>query len=121
MIEIKLILFILLIHFLADFALQTHWQASNKSTNFIALNQHVFSYSIIWLIASYIWFESEYALLFWLITYTAHLATDFFSSKASKHFFDKEDYHNGFVIIGIDQVAHYIQLIFTFKLIEGLI
>jgi general stress protein CsbA len=121
MIEIKLMLFILLIHFLADFALQTHWQASNKSTSFKALNQHVFSYSLIWLIASYIWFENSLACLFWLITYTAHLATDFFSALAAKRFFDQKDYHNGFVIVGIDQVAHYIQLIFTFKLIESLL
>lgn len=35
------LIFILLIHFLADFGLQTHEQASGKSTSLVWLTKHV--------------------------------------------------------------------------------
>ena len=43
--EIKLIFWILICHFIADFLLQTDWQAKNKSSNFEALASHVTVYS----------------------------------------------------------------------------
>ena len=32
-------------HWVADFVLQTHWQASNKSKNNVALSRHVLVYT----------------------------------------------------------------------------
>lgn len=122
MISIKLMLFILLIHFLADFVLQTHWQATHKSTSWVALHYHVTSYSLTWLMASWIWFEKIHlALIFFIITYIFHFITDAITARLSKPFFNNKDYHNGFVVVGFDQVVHYIQLIFTFELIQNLI
>jgi len=122
MIEIKMLFYILLIHFLGDFALQTHEQATNKSIdgNERYLTFHVLTYSLTWFIASIMMFDGPY--IFWkmlgfgTITFFAHFITDWTTSRIGKKFFEKDDYHNGFVVIGADQVAHYVQLVLTYQL-----
>jgi hypothetical protein len=116
MTETLFILF-LVIHFLADFALQTHEQATKKSSSNRYLAYHVGTYSIIWTL--FIFAASSNPIIgfmFGLITFISHYATDYFTSRLSKKFFDKNDFHNGFVVIGFDQILHYIQLIYTYKL-----
>lgn len=118
----RLFLFILIIHFLADFGLQTHEQANKKSSDWLILFYHVGVYSLVWLIASWFWFgEFFHALLFSLITFCIHYITDAITSRISKPFFEKNDYHNGFVVIGFDQILHYIQLWLTFNYINQII
>lgn len=112
----QIFLYILLIHFLADFGLQTHEQATLKSTSVKWLSYHVGVYSLIWFIASYTYFlDFEKALRFFFITFLAHFLTDYATSRIGKPYWDKKDLHNGFVIVGLDQVLHYIQLYYTFK------
>lgn len=113
--RIEYIIFILLIHFLADFALQTPEQAEKKSTDSWALAAHVLVYSGVWWIASAIYLGWDQGALFACITFSAHFLTDFVTSRLSKPFFSKKDYHNGFVVVGFDQMLHYIQLILTFN------
>lgn len=116
MISIQLIIFLLFIHFLADFGLQTDDQAVNKSSSGKYLSMHVGVYSLCWLIAMGIWTGSFItAIYFANITFVFHFLTDYFTSRISKSFFDKKDFHNGFVIVGFDQLLHYIQLIFTYQ------
>ena len=108
-------LFILLIHFLGDFGLQTHEQATNKSSSDKWLFYHVGVYSMIWFLASWIWFGSaETAFVFASITFIFHFLTDFATSRIGKPFWEKGDIHNGFVVVGFDQILHYIQLHLTF-------
>lgn len=117
----QLFLYILLIHFLADFGLQTHDQATLKGTNNKWLTYHVGVYSLIWLIASYIYFGDIWgAILFSYITFIFHWATDWCTSRIGKPFWEKKDFHNGFVVVGFDQILHYLQLYLTFKFIDGL-
>ncbi len=117
----SIFLYILLIHFLADFGLQTHEQATNKGKGNKWLLYHVGVYSIIWFIASYIYFNSlNNALLFSIVTFVFHFATDWITSRIGKPFWEKQDLHNGFVVVGFDQVLHYVQLHYTFKFILGL-
>ena len=107
-------LFILLIHFLADFGLQTHDQATGKSTSTKWLTYHVGVYSIIWLLASWVYYDNfAQAITFATITFILHWITDFLTSRIGKPFWDKQDFHNGFVVVGFDQVLHYIQLVGT--------
>ena len=118
--EATTVIFLLLIHFLADFGLQTHDQAINKSTSNLWLFYHVGVYSIVWLIAMYsftdIFIES---LVFTIITFICHFGTDYITSRISKKFFAKDDYHNGFVVVGFDQLLHAIQLIYTYIILDN--
>ena len=116
------LIFFLLIHWLADFALQTHKQAIGKGEgkNFFnrELLKHVSVYSLIWLLISniieYNWIK---ALEFSIITFICHYITDYITSRISKKFFNDNDYHNGFEVVGFDQILHYLQLYYTFKFI----
>lgn len=114
----KLFLLILLIHFLADFALQTHEQATKKSYDNEALMQHVGVYSIIWFFAA-LMFTGVFwlSLAFAIITFVTHYGTDYWTSRISKPFFEKGDFHNGFVVVGFDQLIHYVTLYYTFKIL----
>jgi|APSaa5957512576_1039674.scaffolds.fasta_scaffold03230_17 hypothetical protein len=116
--EINIFIFILLIHFLGDFVLQTHEQAKEKHKSPEMLTYHVLTYSFIWLIAMYVWTDNIwYSVYFTCITFVTHWIIDLFSSNIGKPFWRDKDYHNGFVVVGADQVLHYLQLIFTYKLL----
>lgn len=116
-----LFIYILLTHFLADFCLQTHEQAMNKSTSDKWLTYHVATYSLVWLLATlYILPVSDFnpgCIGFAAITFFAHWVTDYCTSRIGKQFWDKKDLHNGFIVVGFDQILHYLQLWYTFKLL----
>lgn len=106
-------------HFIADFVCQTHWQATNKSSNNIALGQHVLTYSLMMLFvtASFL----GYHLFFWWVGYvlingSLHFLTDYCTSRLSKHYWNKGETHNFFVVIGADQLIHQVCLIGTYIL-----
>jgi len=118
MISYKILISILVIHWLADFALQTHDQASQKSTNTTMLLKHVLTYSFVWIWGAWLLVDTpEKIVLFVMITFISHIITDFWTSKFVKVCFDNQDYHNGFVVIGADQILHYVQLFLTYKLL----
>ena len=115
-------LIIIIIHFLADFALQTNHQAQNKSAGWdwfnIALLRHVTSYSLVWAVVILAMSTPLVALGFTLVTFICHYITDWFTSRISKPLFDDKNYHDGFVVVGADQVAHYVQLYYTLILFD---
>ena len=121
---------ILFIHWVADFVLQTHWQATNKSKNNRALTAHVGTYTLTWFVAfglivviphNYFGIDTVpgatpanlKVLLFFPITFVAHWITDYFTSRWTSKLYAKGDYHNFFVVIGFDQLLHYAQLFLT--------
>jgi hypothetical protein len=114
----SIFIYMLVIHFLADFGLQTDEQAKGKSTRRYHLFNHCAVYSAIWFLASYVllndWVNS---FVFAAITFGFHFITDLFTSRIGKMYWDEADYHNGFVVVGFDQVLHYIQLYYTLVLI----
>lgn len=115
---------IILIHWFADFVLQTDKQAKGKSKNWKNLLSHTGIYSLVWLIPSLIIFfnQSEIgiikALLFVLITFIAHTITDYFTSRLNSKLWTKGEVHNFFVSVGFDQVLHYVQLFLTYYLLK---
>ena len=113
----SVIIYILLIHFLADAGLQTHWQAMNKSISNIALLRHVGVYSGVWLLASPIYLGWEGAAVMASVTFVTHFIVDYITSRVSKQFFHVEDFHNGWVVVLGDQLIHYVQLFLTFSYI----
>lgn len=109
-INLIIILSIILIHFFGDFIIQTDWQAKNKSSNLEALLNHTTTYTLCWL-PFCLYYHLGY---FMIITWFFHTITDYLTSRWVKKSFEKQDYHMGFVKIGLDQCGHYIQLFLTF-------
>lgn len=119
---------ILAVHWLADFVLQTHWQASNKSKDIEALLRHVGTYTIVLSIAvPWIFgaakvtdgFEGFAGFLFVMLNSVLHFATDYFTSRWSSRLWAKQDWHNLFVVIGFDQLIHQVTLAVTMLLFFG--
>lgn len=117
MISILTALLIIVIHFFADFVCQTHEMAINKSKSNYWLSVHVAVYTFVTFLAWHFTLlqpASEYHMSVYLLLagfiFTTHWITDYITSRISSKYFGKGDYHNGFVVVGIDQVLHYAQL-----------
>lgn len=107
-------LWLLAAHWVADFVLQTHWQASNKSKNNVALSRHVLVYTAILGLASFPLMVGNIAWLPFVVGNGAlHFATDYFTSRWSSKLYAKQDWHNFFVVIGLDQLIHQTTLAVT--------
>lgn len=125
MIDLKIVLAIILIHWLADFVFQTDKMAKGKSKNWNDLLNHTGTYSVIWLIPIILlfpkdWTTSQYVLTslsFGGITFIAHTITDYFTSRLNSKLWAKGDVHNFFISIGGDQVLHYTQLLLTYYIL----
>jgi hypothetical protein len=117
---IILVISILLIHYVGDFAFQTHYQAINKSKNNIALTYHVLTYSLLWAAVSFMYgilTHNYNILLFAPITFICHWITDYFTSRLNTKLWEAGNPHNFFVSVGADQMYHYIQLFLTYYLL----
>lgn len=110
----QLLLTILISHWIFDFIFQTHKQASRKAVNNAHLWMHVQNYSLCWIPVS-AFFVGWDCFMFFIVTFICHFGTDYVTSRLVKKRFDAGDYHNGFVVIGFDQILHYLQLYLTFK------
>lgn len=99
---------LLAVHWFADFVLQTHWQASNKSKNNEALMRHVGVYTLVLAAAvPFIFAVNSLApFLFVMVNSALHFCTDYVTSRISSRLYTKQDWHNFFVIIGFDQLIH---------------
>lgn len=118
--NVILIFIMLLIHWFGDFVLQTDEQAKNKSSSDKALTEHVFTYTLMWVLPATIgaiYYNSGGLIFFPAITLAAHWITDYFTSRLNKKLYEKGKIHEFFVSIGFDQILHYTQLILTFKLL----
>lgn len=107
-----ILIYLLFLHFIADFVCQTSWMAQNKSKNFLALFSHVLTYGLVLFLGT-IYFGIDKAFLFSLVNFGLHLLVDFFTSKATSYLWKKGDVHNFFVVIGLDQLIHQACLILT--------
>jgi hypothetical protein len=116
---------IIFIHWIADFVLQTDWQAQNKSKNNYALLSHTSNYSLVWLLPMCLVFGKmkEGATTEWIIwstfyfsmiTFVVHTVTDYFTSRLNSKLWSQGKVHYFFVSVGFDQVLHYGQLFLTY-------
>jgi hypothetical protein len=127
MISLNEIFYILVIHWVCDFQLQTDKQAKGKSSNLSDLINHTFiySYSMTLLLMIYNMLLTNinnhdlglYHISFFFITFLSHTITDYFTSRINKKLWEKGDTHNFFVFVGLDQILHYFQLFLTYKLL----
>lgn len=104
--RMTILIAILATHFIADFICQTDWMAVNKSVSWKALLIHTAVYSICF---------SYFGLLFVVITFLFHTATDAITSRITSKLWVANERHWFFVTIGADQLIHYITLFLTYN------
>jgi fatty acid desaturase len=124
------LIFILFIHFVADFLFQSRQMGVKKSRNIYWLFAHVYVYSIITFLGWIYFFNLNIKMSFELISLTvfSHFLTDYITSKLSSKFYLKSKKSKSlkeskyfewlfWSTIGFDQLIHAITLILTFKYI----
>lgn len=103
-------LWLLPIHWIGDFVLQSHWMAQNKSKSFDALGDHVFIYMIVLFVGvCVISSDCVIALEMAATNGILHFVTDYFTSRWTARYFGN-DWHTFFVVMGLDQLIHHVTL-----------
>lgn len=115
------IIFILSVHFVADFLFQNKWMATNKSKDIYPLLIHIVVYTWILLVASLFIFDNKVnAWYFAILNGALHYCVDFITSKVSSYM-----YRNNYMgtnklpnisfwsVIGLDQLLHSVILIYS--------
>jgi hypothetical protein len=121
--ELWHILLLLLGHTVADFVFQNDNTAKRKGKSNTVLTTHVCIYTgVLALFTLPIIFTVPAAsllpqlwVLFMVINFVAHFATDFVTSRLTAHFWLQEKRHEFFVTIGFDQFAHMAVLLLTYS------
>ena len=138
--NINLIVILFVLHFLGDFLFQSRWMAENKGKNVLALSLHVLIYSLVLFIGLYscraVYREiigsfrpnilsfadqinGNQLLWFVAINFLLHFVTDLTTSQFTRYFWEKNDKHKFFAVIGFDQCVHQICLMITAKIFLG--
>lgn len=119
---------LLVAHFLGDFVLQNDWMAQNKSKDIKALVFHTWVYSLCF---------AAWGAEFWVMTWLTHFFTDAVTSRITSKLwfvrviephngpgqkfygaFDCGNRHYFFVMIGFDQLIHFVTLAATLRLLS---
>lgn len=118
---------IMFLHWIADFICQTDWQAKNKSKNWFALGLHVINYTVVMsigfylltlILGPYVTLSMYYTFL--LVTFVTHFVTDAITSRVTAYLYQKNDIHNFFVVVGMDQFIHYLTLAATLRYVGAI-
>jgi hypothetical protein len=133
MISVGLAIFLLAVHWFADFYCQTDDMALGKSTSLVWLSLHVAVYTTVltfFLVGStlscrylpYYDAAPDYELrkasiaavaLYALSNGVIHFVVDYFTSRWTARLWNAGRRHDFFVAIGVDQLIHAVILIFT--------
>lgn len=116
----NLLMWILFMHYVADFICQPDEIAKTKSKSLDALTAHIVIYGFVlftgMLPVSALLNLSLYKVILWLgINCCAHFITDAFTSRAASRRLKLNDHHNFFVVIGADQFIHIATFILTMQ------
>ena len=118
------VLFILVVHWFADFVLQTHHMSTRKSSSNYYLTMHVSVYTfttiVLWALVFPFTPLHITSLGIWAsfaVIFVTHWVTDYFTSRWTSKLYKEVRFHDFFVVIGLDQVLHYTQLLLTFNYI----
>lgn len=107
MISVSVVLFMMFVHWIADFRHQTDEMARGKSKSNYWLSVHAGIYTAIMALGACVFIPTFWAWVAWVaFNGAAHWVTDYFTSRASSKYFAVGDYHNGFVVVGFDQWIH---------------
>lgn len=114
-------IWLLAVHFVADFICQTDWMATNKSRDWNALGTHVLVYTAVFmwaLIAVGFHWGGGGLGLFLCLTFVTHFFTDAVTSRINSRLWLANQRHWFFVGIGADQLVHAATLAWTWNYIR---
>jgi hypothetical protein len=100
------IIYLLTLHFIGDFILQSNYMASNKSKSNLALGLHVLVYGLPLIFISF---------NFAVVNVIFHFIVDYITSRITFALWQRRNIHYFFVVIGLDQLIHSITLILTYQ------
>lgn len=118
--NIDLIPFLLIVHYIADFICQTRWMGENKSKDWRALLLHVGIYTFVLSVcmnAVVPNFPAEYPHNFVIFNGVAHWLTDYVTSRASRWAYENKRMGMFWNIIGADQLIHGLTLYYSAKML----
>lgn len=104
---VEIMLYLVWMHFVADFLLQTDRIALNKSSSNSILLLHVTAYGLCFM---------SVGVAYALANTVLHFITDWITSRLTKRLWQANERHWFFVVIGLDQAAHMTALIATYNL-----
>jgi hypothetical protein len=105
------IIWILFLHWVFDFILQSDKMAINKSKSWYWLLTHTIGYSFVaFPIAIPLGIPIVSAALFYWYLLITHTLIDGVTSRITSYLWKKEERHWFFVIVGFDQLLHYITI-----------
>jgi hypothetical protein len=120
----ELLLWIMFLHWVADFVAQSDWMARNKSKKMWPLFCHCATYGIVMLFGMIfadmsfgLGVSALYTTLWALFNATAHFLIDGVTSRVNSWLWEKKDVHNFFVSIGFDQYIHFLLLALSAKML----
>ena len=111
--------FVLIAHWIGDFAFQTSKMALRKSEEIKWLSIHVTVYMIVLGLFSVFLFPLKTAITYVIINTFLHGLTDLFTSKLTMRYREKPRIF--FPLLGLDQMIHGITLYITYIYLETLI
>ena len=107
---IDILIYILIIHWVADFVMQSDKMAKGKSSSNRWLLAHTGTYT---LVVAALTLQPLYAIVNGVI----HTIVDYGTSRLTSKLWEKGDIHNFFVVIGLDQLIHMITLVLTYEVL----
>lgn len=118
---------LLIVHYIADFLLQSDEEATQKSKSYVALASHVGKYSLaLQVLALYGAFKFGGDPVVWiswvLFNTVAHFGLDAVTSRMSSKLQREGNSSEFFNVIGMDQLLHQLTLILTsWAILQGVI
>jgi len=121
--QIEVILYLLVAHFIGDFILQSDAMAKGKSKSSRILLIHVLAYTLPFIVLAIVLPStiSETTFLGFLVfNIVAHFATDYVTSRVTSKLWAEGEVHEFFVVIGFDQLIHIVTLVLSFHYVQGM-
>lgn len=113
-----LIIYILFIHFIGDFVLQTNEMATQKSTSMAWLTLHIEAYASAMFVLTLPVLGFSNAIIYTIVNSLAHFLVDAVTSRITSYYWKQNRTHAFFVTIGADQFIHFATLILTLSLLK---
>ena len=120
--QMIIIISLLFFHWIADFIVQTRYQAENKNESEEALFIHCVTYSLVLtmglfisvIIIKGIILTAIQLSLFYMSIYILHFITDFITSRVTTYYYKTGKMKKFWVVIGFDQWLHVVQILFIY-------